>query len=127
MKQVKSFDFGTKCVYYNYNDEVLVYDPLTKEWNSTVDSVIRMEFRQEEADTKMNVHIYYMIKQGLRSITIQTADTDVSVLINYVMPEFQYYKPEIFIDFNSGKARKKYNIVVIAKSLGFSKCTALRY
>ena len=75
-----------------------------------------MECLQEEADTKIIVHVKHCLLSGFRNIVIKTAVTDVLTLILAHLSMFdQPY--EIEVDFNFGKDRKFYNINKISSQI----------
>ena len=64
---------------------------------------------QEEADTKIMVHVKHCLLSGFRNIVIKTVDIDVLTLILAHLSMFD--QPcEIEVDFNFGKDRKFDNI-----------------
>ena len=64
---------------------------------------------QEEADTKIIVHVKHCHLSGFRKVVIKTVDTDVITLL---LAHLSLLDPpyEMEVDFNFGKDRKFYNI-----------------
>ena len=41
-------------------------------------------FSHEEADTRLTLHAYHMAQNGIRTITVRTADNDVVVIFVHI-------------------------------------------
>ena len=52
-------------------------------WNSTnvSEEELHIGHRQEEADTKINVHVKDCLLNGFKNIVVKTTDTDVITLL----------------------------------------------
>ena len=96
-------DFGGAIVFISVNSEV--------KCNSTdvSEEVLNIGHTQEEADTKIIVHVKHCLLNGFRNIAVTTADTDVvTLLLAHLSLLDSPYKTEV--DFNFGKDRRFYKI-----------------
>ena len=64
---------------------------------------------QEEADSKIIVHVLNCTRTGFKNVMIKTVDTDVVTLLLAHFSEFELPN-EIEVDFGFGKYRRYYNI-----------------
>ena len=71
---------------------------------------------QEEADTKIIVHVLNCIPTGFKNVMIKTVDTDVVTLLLAYFPEFELPN-EIEVDLGFGKYRRYYNINKISSQI----------
>ena len=94
-------DFGGAIVFISVNSEV--------KCNSTdvSENVLHIGYTQEEADTKIIVHVKHCLLNGFRNIVVKTVDTDVVTLGHLSLLDSPY---EIEVDFNFGKDRRFYKI-----------------
>ena len=96
-------DFGGTIVFISVNSEV--------KCNSTEvsEKVLHIGRTQEEADTKIIVHVKHCFLNDFRNIVVKTVDTDVITLLlaHLSLLDSPY---EIDVDFNFGKDRKFYKI-----------------
>ena len=102
-------DFGETLIFVSVNNDVLCN-------NDTVYIDLNQACRQEEADTKVIVHVSNCLSHGFRSISVKTVDTDVVTLI-LAHPSVLPYPNEIEVDFGFGKKRKYYGINEISEKL----------
>ena len=96
-------DFGRVTVFISVNSEV--------KCNSTDvnKEVLHVGRTQEDADTKIIVHVRHCLLNGFRSIVVKTVDTDVVTLLLAHLSLLD--SPcEIEVDFNFGKDRRFYKI-----------------
>ena len=95
--------FGGAIVFISVNNEVKCNSKdVSKE-------VLHIEGAQEEADTKIIVHVKHCLLNGFRNIVVKTADTDVIALLLAHLCLLD--SPcEIEVDFNFGKDRSFYKI-----------------
>ena len=96
-------DFDCAIVFISVNSEV--------KCNSTnvSEEVLHIGYTQEEADTKIIVHVKHCLLNGFRNIVVKTVDTDVVTLLlaHLSLLDSPY---EIEVDFNFGKERRFYKI-----------------
>ena len=95
--------FGGAIVFISVNSEV--------KWNSTDvnEEVLHIGRTQEEADTKITVHVKHCLLNGFRNIAVKTVDTNVvTLLIAHLSLLDSPYGIEI--DFNFRKDRRFYKI-----------------
>jgi len=80
----------------------------------------------EEADTRVIVHILHALEQGIKSIVVQTMDTNVIVLAD-VFFELTANKPlaGIWVAFGTGKNFRMCSINAICTYLGEARARAL--
>ena len=94
-------DFGGAIVFISVNNEV-------KSNSSNVsEEDLHVERTQEEADTKIIVHVKYCLLNGFRNVVVKTADAVILLLANLYLLDLPY---EIKADFNFGKDRRFYKI-----------------
>ena len=96
-------DFGRAIVLISMNSKV--------KRNSTdvSEEVLHVERTQEEADTKMIVHVKHCLLNGFRNIVVKTIDTDIVTLLLAHLSLLN--SPcKIEVDFNFGKDRQFYKI-----------------
>ena len=126
-ERIQNIPLNGKEVYFSHADRV-TYCGSQQEWRDCDDPLLLHGCHIEEADTKIPLHVLHMIsKSKLKKISVKTNDTDVVILLVSFMPEFVSYHPVIFVDFNFGKHRKIFDVVKIARNIGFNKCSALRF
>jgi len=84
---------------------------------------------QEEADTKICVHVNDALKKGAHNILISTVDTDVVVLLVslYCQLYDTFSNCNIWVVFGTGKHFRYYDISYICQNLGVQTCQALPY
>ena len=96
-------DFGGAIVFISVSSEV--------KCNSTdlSEGVLHIGHTQEEADTKIIVHVKHCLLNGFRNIVVKTVDTDVVTLLlaHLSLLDSPY---EIEVDINFGKDRRHYKI-----------------
>lgn len=78
---------------------------------------------QEEADTRILLHVDNGVQLGCRKILIRTVDTDVVVLA--VACQQHIKAKELWVAFGTGKHFRYIPAHAIASNLGDQKCTAL--
>ena len=96
-------DFGHAIIFISVNTEVKCNSADVSE------EVLQIGRTQEEADTKIIVHVKYCLLNGFRNIVVKTVDTDVVTLLlaHLSLLDSPY---EIEVDFNFGKDRRLYKI-----------------
>ena len=84
---------------------------------------------QEEADTRMCVHMKDALEKGARKIYIRTVDTDVIVIIAGIFFRLQsmYADLNIWVAFGMGKNFQYFHMNSICQSLGERKCRGLPF
>ena len=95
--------FGGAIVFVSVNSEV--------KCNSTdvSEEALHTGRTQEEADTKIIVHLKHFLLNVFRNIVVKTVDTDVvTLLLDHLSLLDSPYKIEV--DFNFGKDRRFYKI-----------------
>ena len=80
---------------------------------------------QEEADTRMLLHLQHAAVQGHTKAYLRTVDTDVVVLAIYHFHELGL--TELWVGFGSGKTFKEIPIHHICQQLGSQHCKALLF
>ena len=78
---------------------------------------------QEEADTRLLLHVRDIASSGLRKIMIIASDTDVVVIALYIFHSL--FIEELWIEFGAGKHRRWLPIHRYAALLGEEICRAL--
>ena len=81
---------------------------------------------QEEADTRIFLHVAPAAKQGLTRAMVRTVDTDVIVLAVASMQKMQNLS-ELWMAFGTGKNFRFIPCHTIASSLGEESCKALPF
>ena len=81
---------------------------------------------QEEADTRIFLHVAHAAKQGLTRAMVRTVDTDVIVLAVASMQKMQNLS-ELWMAFGTGKNFRFIPCHTIASSLGEESCKALPF
>ena len=84
---------------------------------------------QEEADTRMCLHIADAAKHGARKIMVSTVDTDVLVIligINFTMA-LLYPGIQIWVAFGKGENFRYYHINSICNNLGEKTSRSLQF
>ena len=84
---------------------------------------------QEEADTKICVHVNDALKKGACNILVSTVDTDVVVLLVsiYCQLHSAFSDFNIWMGFGTGNHFRYYDINSICQNLGVQTCQALLY
>jgi len=72
---------------------------------------------QEETDTRVVLHILHALEQGIKSIVVQTVDTNVIIILAGVFFELTASKPLVDI-FGTGKNFRLYSIIAVCTYLG---------
>ena len=80
---------------------------------------------QEEADTRLFIHVMDASVNGSKKIMIITVDTDVVVIAIYVF--FSLDVQELWIEFGSGMNRRWLPVHLYAYSLGEEICRAIPF
>ena len=78
---------------------------------------------QEEADTRLLLHVHDIASRGLKKILIIASDTDVVVISLYIF--YSLFIEELWIEFGAGKHRRWLPIHRYAALLGEETCRAL--
>ena len=81
--------------------------------------------RQEEADTRMMLHLRHAADQGHTKAYLRTVDSDVVVLATHFFHDLRL--SELWIGFGSGKTYKDIPIHHISDMLGLQRCQALPF
>jgi len=84
---------------------------------------------QEEADTKICVHVNDALKKGARNILVRTVDTDVVVLLVSIFCQLHsaFSDFNIWVGFGIGNHFRYYDINSICQNLGVQTCQALPF
>ena len=103
-EKLLTHDFGGTIVFISVNSEV--------KCNSTdvSEEVLHIGRTQEEADTKIIVHVKHYLLNGFRNIVVKTVDTDVVTLLLTHLFTILDSPYKIEVDFNFGKDRGFYKI-----------------
>ena len=80
---------------------------------------------QEEADTRVFLHIKDIATQGAEKVKLKTVDTDVIVIAMAMFPRLNL--EELWIEFGSGKNKSYYPIHQLYHHYGRDKCQALLF
>ena len=93
--------------------------------NTPIDLTALCPCQQEEADTRMMLHLRHAAEQGHTKAYLRTVDSDVVVLaINFF---HELGLSELWIGFGTGKQYKDIPIHYISQSLGPQHCRALPF
>lgn len=94
---------------------------------STRENFVSFKCNHEEADTRIILHILYVLQDGHSNVLVRTVDTDVVVLLIGHFHEIigQYPLADIWVAFGMGKHFRHLNINTICNSLGECKSKAL--
>ena len=81
----------------------------------------------EEADTRIVVHVLHALQQGLTTVQVRTVDTDVVVVLIGVFHKLLLSQPkaDIWVAFGVGKNYRLYSINALSTSLGTKRSQAL--
>ena len=81
----------------------------------------------EEADTRIVVHIIHALQQGMKTVKVRTADTDVIAILVGTFFDLKLTHPcvDIWVAFGTGKSFKYLNINAISSHIGEAKARAL--
>ena len=84
---------------------------------------------QEEADTRLCVHVLDALEKGARNILVTTVDTDVVVLLAsmYFQLSNTFSDLQIWVGFGTGNHFRYYDINSISQSLGEQASHALPF
>ena len=84
---------------------------------------------QEEADTRLCVHVLDALEKGARNILVTTVDTDVVVLLAsmYFQLSSTFSDLQIWVGFGTGNHFRYYDINSISQSLGEQASHALPF
>lgn len=93
--------------------------------NEAVADVDLAPCNHEEADTRLFVHVIHAYRQGHKTVTIKTVDTDVVVIAAYMYPDSGLQ--QLWIDFGFGKYQRWISVHDLCSKLGKSKCSALPF
>jgi len=82
---------------------------------------------QEEADTRLVIHVVDGLNNGATTCLVRTVDTDVIVILLGKFQLFRYICPNIklWVEFGVGKRYSYINLNEIANGLGKEKCEVL--
>lgn len=78
---------------------------------------------QEEADTRIMLHLFHAAEQGHKVAFVRTVDTDVVVIATYFFPKLKL--EELWVGLGSGKHYKDVPVHEVSNCLGPEKCSAL--
>lgn len=81
----------------------------------------------EEADTRIVVHVLHALQQGLTTVQVHTVDTDVVVVLIGVFHKLLLSQPktDIWVAFGVGKNYRLYSINALSTSLGTKRSQVL--
>lgn len=108
-----------KEIYATIGDSVLTYQPYA-------DIKYLSPCTQEEADTRVLLHVLDAVKKGIKRILIRTVDTDIVVLA--IAHYFTYHShgvEKLWIAIGTGKSYRYLAIHKIAAGLGHRKSESL--
>ena len=106
------------------NDKVIVSTRLeTVISNKLINTSALQPCNQEEADTRIFLHVKNISSQGYSKVTVITVDTDVIVIALGLFYDLEL--SELWIEFGAGKDKKWMPIHRYANKLGEEKCRAL--
>ena len=93
--------------------------------NNTIDLMSLSPCQQEEADTRMMLHLRHSVEQGHTKAYLRTVDSDVVVLAVNFFKELGF--TELWIGLCTGKSYKDSPIYEITQMLGTQHCTVLPF
>ena len=105
----------SKAVYITSGESVVSVDP---------NNHVMPDCNHEEADTSVVMHIVHALEQGMKTIEVCTADTDVMAILAGALFELTSKQPSADI-FGKGNNFKFYSINAICSSLGEPRAQAL--
>ena len=92
--------------------------------NPTVLDVTHLESLQEEADTRLFLHVADSVSRGFEKVMVRTVDSDVVVLAIYVFQNLSQLK-KLWIAFGRQKSFRMIPVHTLSQQLGKDKCLAL--
>ena len=108
---------GKRQIVCAYDDSASV--------NSDIDITSLIPCKQEEADTRMFLHVQHASNHGHTNILIKTVDSDVVVIA--VALFFELEVSYLWIEYGTGKNKRYLPVHEIANSLGKSRSKALLF
>ena len=83
--------------------------------------------QQEEADTRMVLHIVHALNCGASNVLVKTSDSDVVILIHHLRRSFDTIKPDcsITVNYGTGQTQRLINIRELADVFGCQSSAAL--
>ena len=117
-----------KCVDYETEDDKTIYstvdDQVVCSSSGTITSALA-PCSQEEADSRIFVHVKDMAQNGHAKVMIRTVDTDVVVIA--VAKFLQIGLQELWVAFGTGKNYRCIAVHQIVSSIGAEKSQALAF
>lgn len=96
--------------------------------NKEIDLTSVSPSNQEEADSRMMLHLLDAVKNGHEKIFLRTVDSDVVILCLHFLFVFQNYGlSELWVGFGTGKAYRDIPVHEVASILGHKNCEALPF
>ena len=94
---------------------------------SITTEVVMGDCNQEEADTRMMVHVLHALNHGCVTVAVRTVDTDVVVILLGTLHHFLAAQPsaKIRVEFGMGKNYREFDINNLSDNLGMDKSRAL--
>ena len=94
---------------------------------SITTEVVMGDCNQEEADTRMMVHVLHALNHGCVTVAVRTVDTDVVVILLGTLHHFLAAQPsaKIRVEFGMGKNYREFDINNLSDNLGMDKSHAL--
>lgn len=95
--------------------------------NDTTD-VASLKSKQEEADSRILLHVFHAVQQGHTKVLIRTVDTDVVVIAVSLYGKLEKMKlQEFWISFGVGKATRSIAIHQLVNTLGPDICSGILF
>ena len=123
--------FLTNEILMHISDRIICITLNQNVWTNVADisyfEDLKIGWSQEEADTKLIIHIWNSLNNGYQYIQITTSDTDVVVILLAYMPKFLKYSATITVIFGVGQNKKLYNMNEIAQRIGEDICLGIPF
>lgn len=91
--------------------------------NISDDSAIQSN--HEEADSRMAVHMFHAVSNGMTKFKVITPDSDVVVIFTSALPRVMDINPSVKIAIELQGQNKEYNLNAGLKKMGRPKCEQL--
>lgn len=83
---------------------------------------------QEEADTRLLLHLFHAVQHGHINVTIRTVDTDVVVIAISLYEELRKIQlKKLWISFGVGKAHNVIAVHQLANTIGPDRCSGMMF
>ena len=88
---------------------------------------MQIKCKQEEADTRIIIHILHALTCGSLNVLVKTSDSDVIIILVHHFPQFSQVSKgcSVMVKFGIGKSQKLINIRELHDGLGPNRSKAL--